>query len=131
MDTRVVKDKKSLWAVALASVGFPLLMYMNRDTRGLMIFTAVCGLFVILVTLGMTYTVTITREQIICKNLFRPMTAAWDDVADVSVVSVISNWHIRITRKDKHEVLIPYSDELRAAIIQYRGFLDRDNENAY
>jgi hypothetical protein len=131
MDTCVIKDKKSLLAVALASVAFLLVMYLHRDTRGLMIFVALCGLFVVLVTLGMTYTVTLTREQIICKSLFRPMTAVWDDVADVSVVSVISNWYIRITRKDKREVLIPYSDELTAAIIQYRGFLDRDDKNAY
>ena len=131
MDTCVIKDKKSLLAVALASVAFLLVMYLHRDTRGLMIFVALCGLFVVLVTLGMTYTVTLTREQIICKSLFRPMTAVWDDVADVSVVSVISNWYIRITRKDKREVLIPYSDELTAAIIRYRGFLDRDDKNAY
>ena len=128
MDTHTIKDKKILWRVAFEIITVLLVMYVNRNIIGLMICVALCGLFVVLVTLGMAYIVTFTREQIICKSLFRPMTAAWTDVANISVVSVAQGWYISITRTDKFGILIPYSDELRDAILTYRGFLDRDDK---
>lgn len=129
MDTRVIKEKKTLWFVFFEIVTFLLVMYVNRETKGLVILVALCGLFVVLATLGMAYTVTLTREQIICKSLFRPMTAAWADVTNISVVSVAKGWYISITRTDKCNVLIPYSDELRDAILTHRGFLDCDDKS--
>ena len=122
-----IKDRFTPWAIAITAVLMALLMYWQRETTGFMIALAVCGLVVILCVLVLSYTVTLTRDGITCKNLFRPMTAAWSEVASVSVVPVAKRWYICITRKDKQDVLVPYSKELKNAIITYRGFLDRDD----
>ena len=127
MEPCTIKDRFTPWTIAITAVLTALLMYAFRETTGFVIALAVCGLVVILCVLVLSYTVTLTRDGITCKNLFRPMTAAWSEVASVSVVPVAKRWYICITRKDKQDVLVPYSKELKNAIITYRGFLDRDD----
>ena len=85
---------------------------------------AVCELVVVACLLVGAHTVTL----IICKNLFRPMTASWTDIASVSVLSIAKGWYIAIARKDGFDILIPYSNRLKTAILAYRGYLDRDDE---
>ena len=128
MQPCTIKDKQAPWTIAITAVLTALLMYAFRETTGFVIALAVCGLVIITCILVGSYTVILTREGITCKNLFRPMTAAWSDIATVSVVHFAKGWDISITRKDGYGVLIPYSDRLKAAILAYRGFLDRDDK---
>ena len=128
MQPCTIKDKQAPWAIAITALLTALLMYAFRETTGFVIALAVCGLVIITCILVGSYTVILTREGITCKNLFRPMTAAWSDIASVSVVHFAKGWDISITRKDGYGVLIPYSDRLKAAILAYRGFLDRDDK---
>ena len=128
MQPCTIKDKQASWAIAITLIATALLMYAFRETTGFVIALAVCGLVIITCILVGSYTVILTREGITCKNLFRPMTAAWSDIATVSVVHFAKRWYISITRKDGYGVLIPYSDRLKAAILAYRGFLDRDDK---
>ena len=128
MQPCTIKDKQAPWAIVITVIATALLMYAFRETTGFVIALAVCGLVIITCILVGSYTVILTREGITCKNLFRPMTAAWSDIASVSVVHFAKGWDISITRKDGYGVLIPYSDRLRAAILAYRGFLDRDDK---
>ena len=128
MEPCTIKDRFTPWAIAITVIATALLMYAFRETTGLVIALAVCGLVIITCILVGSYTVILTREGITCKNLFRPMTAAWSDIATVSVVHFAKGWDISITRKDGYGVLIPYSDRLKAAILAYRGFLDRDDK---
>ena len=128
MQPCTIKDKQASWAIAITVIATALLMYAFRETTGFVIALAVCGLVIITCILVGSYTVILTREGITCKNLFRPMTAAWSDIATVSVVHFAKGWDISITRKDGYGVLIPYSDRLKAAILAYRGFLDRDDK---
>ena len=128
MQPCTIKDKQAPWAIAITVIATALLMYAFRETTGFVIALAVCGLVIITCILVGAYTVVLTREGITCKNLFRPMTAAWSDIATVSVVHFAKGWDISITRKDGYGVLIPYSDRLKAAILAYRGFLDRDDK---
>ena len=128
MQPCTIKDRVTPWAIAITALLTALLMYAFRETTGLVIAMAACELVVILCLLVGAYTVVLTKEGITCKNLFRPMTAAWSDIASVSVVCVTQGWYICITRKDKFDVLIPYSQALKTAILAYRGFLDRDDK---
>ena len=128
MEPCTIKDRFTPWTIAITAVLTALLMYAFRETTGFVIALAVCGLVIITCILVGSYTVILTREGITCKNLFRPMTAAWSDIATVSVVHFAKGWDISITRKDGYGVLIPYSDRLKAAILAYRGFLDRDDK---
>ena len=128
MEPCTIKDRFTPWAIAITVIATALLMYAFRETTGFVIALAVCGLVIITCILVGSYTVILTREGITCKNLFRPMTAAWSDIATVSVVHFAKGWDISITRKDGYGVLIPYSDRLKAAILAYRGFLDRDDK---
>ena len=128
MQPCTIKDKQAPWASAITVIATALLMYAFRETTGFVIALAVCGLVIITCILVGSYTVILTREGITCKNLFRPMTAAWSDIATVSVVHFAKGWDISITRKDGYGVLIPYSDRLKAAILAYRGYLDRDDK---
>ena len=128
MEPCTIKDRFAPWAIAITVIATALLMYAFRETTGFVIALAVCGLVIITCILVGSYTVILTREGITCKNLFRPMTAAWSDIATVSVVHFAKGWDISITRKDGYGVLIPYSDRLKAAILAYRGFLDRDDK---
>ena len=128
MEPCTIKDRFTPWAIAITLIATALLMYAFRETTGFVIALAVCGLVIITCILVGSYTVVLTREGITCKNLFRPMTAAWSDIATVSVVHFAKGWDISITRKDGYGVLIPYSDRLKAAILAYRGFLDRDDK---
>ena len=128
MEPCTIKDRFTPWAIAITVIATALLMYAFRETTGFVIALAVCGLVIITCILVGSYTVVLTREGITCKNLFRPMTAAWSDIATVSVVHFAKGWDISITRKDGYGVLIPYSDRLKAAILAYRGFLDRDDK---
>ena len=128
MEPCTIKDRFTPWTIAITAILTALLMYAFRETTGLVIALAVCGLVIITCILVGSYTVILTREGITCKNLFRPMTAAWSDIATVSVVHFAKGWDISITRKDGYGVLIPYSDRLKAAILAYRGFLDRDDK---
>ena len=123
-----IHDRTTPWTIAITALLTALLMYAFRETTGLVIAMAACELVVILCLLVGAYTVVLTKEGITCKNLFRPMTAAWSEVASVSVVPVAKGWYICITRKDKFDVLIPYSQALKTAILAYRGFLDRDDK---
>jgi len=123
-----IKDRFTPWAIAITVIATALLMYWQRETTGFVIALAVCGLVVVLGFLVVSYTVTLTRDGITCKNLFRPMKETWSDIASVSVVPVAKGWYICITRKDGYGVLIPYSEERKAAILAYRGFLDRDGK---
>ena len=122
-----IPDRTTPWLIGITALLTALLMHLFRQTTGLVIAMAACELVVILCLLVGSYTVTLTRECITCKNLFRPMTASWSDIASVSVVSIAKGWHISIKRKDGFDVLIPYSDRLKTAILAYRGFLDRDD----
>ena len=128
MQPCTIKDRVTPWAIAITALLTALLMYAFRETTGLVIALAACELVVILCLLVGSYIVILTRDGITCKNLFRPMTAAWSDIASVSVVCVTQGWYISITRKDGYGVLIPYSHRLKAAILAYRGFLDRDDK---
>ena len=128
MEPCTIKDRFTPWTIAITALLTALLMYAFRETTGFVIALAVCGLVIITCILVGAYTVVLTREGITCKNLFRPMTAAWSDIATVSVVHFAKGWDISITRKDGYGVLIPYSDRLKAAILAYRGFLDRDDK---
>ena len=128
MEPCTIKDRFTPWTIAITAILTALLMYAFRETTGFVIALAVCGLVIITCILVGSYTVVLTREGITCKNLFRPMTAAWSDIATVSVVHFAKGWDISITRKDGYCVLIPYSDRLKAAILAYRGFLDRDDK---
>ena len=128
MQPCTIHDRTTPWTIAITALLTALLMYAFRETTGLVIALAACELVVILCLLVGAYTVVLTKEGITCKNLFRPMTAAWSDIASVSVVHLAKGWYISITRKDKFDVLIPYSDRLKAAILAYRGFLDRDDK---
>ena len=128
MEPCTIKDRFTPWTIAITAVLTALLMYAFRETTGFVIALAVCGLVIITCILVGSYTVILTRDGITCKNLFRPMTAAWSDIATVSVVHFAKGWDISITRKDGYGVLIPYSDRLKAAILAYRGFLDRDDK---
>ena len=128
MEPCTIKDRFTPWTIAITAILTALLMYAFRETTGFVIALAVCGLVIITCILVGSYTVVLTREGITCKNLFRPMTAAWSDIATVSVVHFAKGWDISITRKDGYGVLIPYSDRLKAAILAYRGFLDRDDK---
>ena len=128
MEPCTIKDRFTPWTIAITAILTALLMYAFRETTGFVIALAVCGLVIITCILVGSYTVILTREGITCKNLFRPMTAAWSDIATVSVVHFAKGWDISITRKDGYGVLIPYSDRLKAAILAYRGFLDRDDK---
>ena len=128
MEPCTIKDRFTPWTIAITAILTALLMYAFRETTGLVIALAVCGLVIITCILVGSYTVILTQEGITCKNLFRPMTAAWSDIATVSVAHFAKGWDISITRKDGYGVLIPYSDRLKAAILAYRGFLDRDDK---
>ena len=128
MEPCTIKDRFTPWTIAITAILTALLMYAFRETTGFVIALAVCGLVIITCILVGSYTVILTREGITCKNLFRPMTAAWSDIASVSVVCVTQGWYICITRKDGYDVLIPYSQALKTAILAYRGFLDRDDK---
>ena len=128
MQPCTIKDRSTPWAIAITVIATALLMLLYRETTGLVIAMAACELVVIFCLLVVSYTVILTREGITCKNLFRPMTAAWSDIASVSVVCVTQGWHISITRKDGYSVLLPYSEERKAALLAYRGFLDRDDK---
>ena len=128
MEPCTIKDRFAPWAIAITVIATALLMYAFRETTGFVIALAVCGLVIITCILVGSYTVILTRDGITCKNLFRPMTAAWSDIATVSVAHFAKGWDISITRKDGYGVLIPYSDRLKAAILAYRGFLDRDDK---
>ena len=128
MEPCTIKDRFTPWTIAITAVLTALLMYAFRETTGFVIALAVCGLVIITCILVGSYTVILTRDGITCKNLFRPMTAAWSDIATVSVAHFAKGWDISITRKDGYGVLIPYSDRLKAAILAYRGFLDRDDK---
>ena len=128
MQPCTIKDRFTPWAIAITAILTALLMYAFRETTGLVIALAACELVVILCLLVGAYTVVLTKEGITCKNLFRPMTAAWSDIASVSVLHFAKGWYISITRKDKFDVLIPYSQALKTAILAYRGYLDRDDK---
>ena len=128
MEPCTIKDRFTPWTIAITAVLTALLMYAFRETTGFVIALAVCGLVIITCILVGSYTVILTRDGITCKNLFRPMTAAWSDIATVSVAHFAKGWDISITRKDGYGVLIPYSDRLKAAILAYRGYLDRDDK---
>lgn len=123
-----IHDRTTSWTIAITALLTALLMYAFRETTGLVIALAACELVVIACLLVGAYTVVLTRDGITCKNLFRPMTAAWSDIASVSVVHFAKGWDISITRNDGYGVLIPYSDRLKAAILAYRGYLDRDDK---
>ena len=124
-----IPDRTTPWLIGITALLTALLMHLFRQTTGLVIAMAACELVVIACLLVGSYTVTLTRECITCKNLFRPMTAAWSDITSVSVLYIVKGWYISIKRKDGFDVLIPYSDRLKAAILTYRGYLDRDDKS--
>ena len=123
-----IHDRTTPWLIAITAVLAALLMCWQRATIGFVIAIAACELVVILCLLTGAYTVTLTREGITCKNLFRPMTATWADITSVSVLHFAQGWYISITRKDGFDVLIPYSDRLKTAILACRGFLEGDGK---
>ena len=138
MNSCVIKDRYHPGFLTFMVVIFALAMYMVRNSIGAMAFVAVCGIFVVLIYVGSVNTITLTQESISCKNCFYKKTVPWSQIDTVSVAYLpmgkASGWYISLTwqtgknRKGKPGFLFSYRDELKNAIVKYRGFLDRDDK---
>ena len=110
--------------VALASVGI-----------GAVIFAAVCGIFVLSVTIHTCFQTRIISEAgITVKTILKTTFIPWADVERIGIAHLPAgpgwHWNLSVTYRaasgKRRDLLIPHTEALRAAVMEFYGELDFD-----